>query len=888
MRAFRAVFRYELLMQVKSLRFKAVCGLAVFLQWVAYMEGIRRLELNPFRTFLDPEGLPLALVPIVFAGVFPVARLERRSVRTLLMVKPFHTFTLFLGQHLAALASLVPPLLLLMFPTGLYLRWRYGIEYPLPPLFYVLLFYALPASATVIAVTLWIRTCFKHNLIAMVVMGFIFFATAVLANSPWLNYRDPSSGERMHNFIPMVSYFSEQFWRRVADMPPESIRFSAAADWTNLALSMVYCVVFLLLACYHLRRTEPQRKVLGTYGTQWHHTPTFLKLFCDLRMDPHVTWRTHVALVLFCAAIGSKTVWPLLRPQWNNWMVEAKAYLAPTPDAPKSKVDPYDINLWSNDRVLPVKVTAEDYVFEYPKYRARITCEIVEDTSGRIALLAPATPTHLQVQQMSCDGKALEFVDRGYVFIEGSQLRPFQDGKPHVLEYSGFLPPGQSGRYSDVGIFSGVFSQVNMGRGLSVYEDGRGNTHKSAWWDRPDPRPIRMELVPPPGFHFAAGPVPPATRAEGDSVRYVFSASEDNPGAAFHSFWFYDSSRVRLVDLPGDLLHVRFLVDPALEATLREMLALSVPMLEEYCLPRGMATREPILVYRFLVSPDILRQLRKRHALYQDRGWIRSDQKRDFVQDVNNWQQTLLRDVNQRAGISGLWDLGNFEVYSDNLLRGLNHRIVSEGNRFSREYTPSRGYRDPIFMRQLVARPRVSFLGRGQIPVFQMLYLVLGHEPWMAMMHDLRSSGAVMDATRVQSAAESVAGEPMNWFFDYWVKDGTGLPAYSIERAVARAVRSETGETDEYISEITVRNYGTGRMPVPVVLETYSEGLTGSLWIGPGEIATWTVRSHALPRAAHVDMQQWILSTDWRTDESGRSSGVMRRLPVKLLKGPET
>jgi hypothetical protein len=114
-----------------------------------------------------------------------------------------------------------------------------------------------------------------------------------------------------------------------------------------------------------------------------------------------------------------------------------------------------------------------------------------------------------------------------------------------------------------------------------------------------------------------------------------------------------------------------------------------------------------------------------------------------------------------------------------------------------------------------------------------------------------------------QEAVRETTGDPMDWFFDYWMKSGAGLPSYRVKGY--RTWMSEGEKEDEsiYNVEIDIVNLGTGRMPVPVRLITSKEPINDKIWLGPAETATWKVTTKNLPMEVQVDPDQWIIMTPY-------------------------
>ena len=475
MRTLFTIFRYELLMQVKSLRFKGMCLLSLLFAFGLYQAGLSRQELIASQTFLDEEALPFYLLAMVFTGLFPMARIRKTGMHPILMVRPFSTFILALGQMLAALVSLLIPCLILFFPAGLLLHWQIEIEYPLAPLFYVLLFYFIPGMCCILSITIWIRTCFKNNIISLIILGFVFAGTALLANSFLLNYQTGyASRGRIHNFVPMVSLFSETYWEQVEHMETRAgISFFKPGDWLNLFLSGVYSCLFLLLSCYHLRRTEPHRKVLGTYGRHWYHIPTFLKVACDLKIDPHVGIKSHIILVLLFGAILTKTGFPLARPLLQRYLFKREARMNLPPDvSPDEIVKRYSADRIPEDKILNVKILESEETATKNTVESRLTFVCDHATSDSMAIINPWGRWDSRVEQILVGGDTLDFINiHGLYWIEGREMEPYCNGTSHTMTLHA--------KTREVVTGGGVYLDRFMTRGYFFVKKKRSYTFKS-------------------------------------------------------------------------------------------------------------------------------------------------------------------------------------------------------------------------------------------------------------------------------------------------------------------------------------------------------------------------------------------------------------------------
>ncbi|HUT23273.1 MAG TPA: hypothetical protein VM492_02900, partial [Sumerlaeia bacterium] len=74
------IVRYELLMQIKSIRFKGMCALALLFGFGLFQTGVYSQELRPSGSFLSMKVLPFYLLAIVFAGLFSMGRIRKTGM----------------------------------------------------------------------------------------------------------------------------------------------------------------------------------------------------------------------------------------------------------------------------------------------------------------------------------------------------------------------------------------------------------------------------------------------------------------------------------------------------------------------------------------------------------------------------------------------------------------------------------------------------------------------------------------------------------------------------------------------------------------------------------------------------------------------------------------
>jgi hypothetical protein len=914
---------YEFRMQVKSGRFKAMCALALLMAFVLYQVGAQEQSLQPLDTFLHPETLAYYLFATALAGVFPVGRIRKGGIHSILMVRPFDTFTLALGQAAGALFSLLIPLGIILFPAGLLLRYQFSVDYPLPPLLYVALFRLVPGAFCVIALSIWVRACFKNNIMALIILGFLFAGTTLLANSRFLNPMTPEGP--YHNFVPLVSLFSGTYWSGLkssySNIGPGSFR--RFGPWLEFLLCLVFGVTFLLLSCYHLRRTEPHRKIIGSYGRRWFHTPTFLRMACDLKIDPHVGLRTHVCFALLAAFILVKFVWPVVEPWWKNTWGATAGKNAAAATASKDG-NPYDLNKILPERILPIRILNDNQTIGPKSVESDLTFAYAGSTSGTLAILLPYTRLEYRVDEIRLEGRPARFLNQGTsYYIEGREFEGLLDGSPHHCTVRASRSAVSGGGLPDE---ERTFQMASRGFYFAKGKTTRGDNPVSF----PDGKvatlwPTTLTLRVDPRSQVLASPVAPdperteAAPAKGNSKpaekTLVFRIPAERNGR--NAQVLTAISGVKTVDLAVQGCTIRFIVRSKYEDLFRGILDLAKPELGEFCRLYGIASPEPLIIS--VESQNELDGIRRFRVRTRNgtrevwKGW--TDQALSYLDEI---ERTLLRDVLFKNlsgwGPNDLNSLCDFSGFlgcnpggggisypypgamlnseggaNPNIVRGLNNRLSLKQEYIEPRFSPVNRHLDGQAAKKIenLTRKQLEENRTVQMPLFQMLYLVIGHEKWMGMLKalgpDLRT--AVFTPGMLRGAAEKASGESLGWFFDYWTNDDSkGYPCYRVEEVRAEAKEEGRDGETQYLVEARIANLGTGRMLVPIRVETSKEPVNDTVWIDSGETVSWSRKVGHLPKKISVDPEGWILMIPYYDKKSGIWISAAAR-DIQVVKG---
>ncbi|HEV8339331.1 MAG TPA: M1 family aminopeptidase [bacterium] len=148
--------------------------------------------------------------------------------------------------------------------------------------------------------------------------------------------------------------------------------------------------------------------------------------------------------------------------------------------------------------------------------------------------------------------------------------------------------------------------------------------------------------------------------------------------------------------------------------------------------------------------------------------------------------------------------------------------------------------------------------------VLHMLRYVLGEAKFQQLLSSLvrENRHKAIRIETVQEFAERLAGEPLNWFFQQWFYQVV-VPDYQIVSASSVA---EGGSG--YRTTATVRNAGTGTMPVEVgFVQDNNAVVTGKVTVGSREEKTVTVTTERRVTKVIADPGRWLLQSNYKNDE---------------------
>jgi hypothetical protein len=885
-------------MHLKSWRFwlalAALIGVVTPWRAMIAVAGDEEMLDRVLASFLTvPFQGALLLIPVLIViAVDSIARVRTAGVHALLYTKPFATLSLVTGAWAAivALGALLAGGTLLA--HFLIVRYVLHLEVYAAPLGWILLVAALPLAMIVAAVAVWARIVFGYMVLAYIAAG----AALVLLVGLTQKYNLPLAGLNGKLIEPLIAEYVPAIGRDV--------------DWRVYGPAMLNALLvsmgFLSVSCYHLRRRELQGTVLGRYGKHWSDMPTFIQLFDGFRIDRHAGAATHLASLATLALAGlviwqSATRGRAANDRMQRWAVELKRDLREQAPANPG----LQIRRYTGD----VRVESR-YDIGYD-----LRLEIENTTKSAVADLALTFPFGMEVSTIEgAGGEALQRRQWGNVLVARlprpldpqatTTVRLACAGRPMELAIGDFVPFTTDYDVRRVGLEDrGIWLTPNhlqlqswlLPRAVAIERrpDGMAAVEMPRLFTADLVFTLFREMatVSPDGDVEALNDQPGRVRRrlrldrpQGDFV--LFAGPYERLGGRFGTL------NLAIYCFAQDRATFEFAVHEMAETLERWGRILGPPE------PRPYALIETPSPYRAddgspagtICFADI-QSLRRYRPLFVER-------EPPGVQAVYRFQSTLssalasqiLREsFHPERRIARLrdtlyWYL-TFTVQRSSL--GPTARRVAR--LFARE-SPGlieEAYLDPqrkaLFDTPLLERmAQANFESYKETHIWRMLHYLLDDDKFALLVRRLLAEhhGRILTLEDLEAAAESVYGEPLDWFFRQWFY-GRGVPAYEILEARATLSENPVTRDIEYDVRIRVRNKGVGRMPVPIVLLTERDRITRKVWLDSGGQEQLQLHVPDRPELVFVDPEGWIIQEAFRDPDSG-TRGVVRR-KVRVL-----
>jgi len=895
-RKFLAFFRYELLMHARSWRLWLCLGalMATAVPWQTLLSAATEREtLDQLANgFLETSlrGWILFLPVLIVITVDTVARIRATRVQPLVFTKPFSTLSYVAGCWLAVVVVaglLAAAALATRYVVG---RLFLGLLIPIMAYGWMLLLAAMPAAMALTALVVWVRTVFKHNisayLVSALLAGWVYLATD--------SYHIPLLGWNQELLDPLTEQYVPGIGRDL--------------DWAQYgeaALNtLLVSLLFLTFACYHLRRQEPQRKVLGDYGKRWSDMPTFLRFFSDLWMDRHVGASVHLAFVATLTLTGSVglravTQNQTMSRQLQQWAGELRDELrknGPT-------VPGLTIRRFEGEIVIPT----------HNSVACDLRMDVENTTTSAVERVVVSIPFGLQLERFEgARGEPLQWQRWGNVFVAPlptplaagttTTIRLAYSGRPLVLRIGDRRPDSDQhdvhlGRLDDLGLsFGSRYLRVTgwlLPRTMAL---AKGKDGVEA---------ISMSFLFTGELRFAAfnnleaaspdGAITPLGQENGMAqslIRFTWPRSDFTIFAGP-----YEKIERQIGPLPvciycyrADRKTIEFALRELSETVERWGLLLGRPrggtltLVETTFAGRAEDRMSP----GTLAHADLDRLARYR-PLFNKRlaaGLSAVDLYQTKLSGTAA-ARILRESFHPEPAIGPLRDALYFYLTGVVQRSEVGPLARKSGRLFqARAQRYDRVLLDPV-RRALFDTPLVTrmagptFEPLDAIHVWRMLHYLLDDDKFAAFLKTLISEYGerTITAAELRTLAERFYGAPLDWFFNHWLY-GTGTPSYQITRALANMTENRRTRSIEYDVTVVVANRGVGRLPVPVVLQTERDRVTQTVWLDSKTSQTVKMHVPDRPEIVHIDPQAWITQEAVRDRDSASRGPAWRRVLV--------
>jgi hypothetical protein len=164
-----------------------------------------------------------------------------------------------------------------------------------------------------------------------------------------------------------------------------------------------------------------------------------------------------------------------------------------------------------------------------------------------------------------------------------------------------------------------------------------------------------------------------------------------------------------------------------------------------------------------------------------------------------------------------------------------------------------------------------------------MLHHLLGEENWTIFLHRFSERFKFRDVSDrdILRLANELSDQPLDWFFEQWLY-GDVLPRYEITLAEARVVKKSGAIRVAYKATVRIKNHGTGKMAVPIYVQTERDHILRNLWLDTGQEDTLTLETPHRPTFAMVDPEHWVLQDPFVHPDTKARGHSERKFDVLL------
>lgn len=839
-------------------------GLFARSNYLSHIEG--GYYLLPAYSFWHPSFYLLLLIlglGTVAVGLDLCGRLARTGMHQIMYPMPVHSLALTLGRFVAVLIILLP-IALLGFVLLATFQYRLGHSpVVFQPFIWAFLFYVIPFIVPLAAATILIRTVFKHDFAAILVLLGSFAALMIL-----------------NSLAPFLIPLQEVHSLMLNASPNLGVRIIPEKYWGELFAHGLITVLCLVLAPLYIRRQEPQRSIIKRGKRyNWFAIPTLIRWVTDMRIDPQLGWAYRSVLVLsivLCAGgwwFTYQQATSRSHPASND--IE-KLFMREMVTLPHIDVDTLAYEMFpgtetgSLNFISRIEGTLKD---ETDTLYLDLSGEMTID-AARVNGAVVTVEQWNRVRRLSLD-YTLETDSPLTIEVDYHTPRYFKH--PSAVEIRGNQ-------------FAAPLNEIYVaGDWVAEYTDkfqAQVAVHLS------DDQTLAFA-----GTHLGTDEIATG-RVERWRTDLPVSYLEVNWG---HYEMIEKTDRVvpvRFYHLPNHRYQTEVYLEEVLdqEEIVREelgtmpfplMIFVEKPYVSAYqwqspFRPLSEWWRPFYRDYNQETMPGLIR-IPENTLAFMNRSIWRLDRfdldpesvpfyrHLDDARDQLNEQyyeeliRLYYRETLNPVGDYAFW-LDYLPDYATALLERNRWR-----RRYALNYTIEGSLGEPISLARNLSLKELSETPEGQnilrkraLGNFRMLHSLMGDDTWWNFQRTLIHRYAFEPITMEEfiSLAEDFYGESLDWFVEDWIKSPS-LPEYEITLAEARLVEDPLTDEITYEVSLQVKNHGTGRMKLPVYIETEMDFFYADVWLDSGVEETTRVTMPHRPQLAVVDPLNWVLKIDY-------------------------
>ena len=901
-RTIRAVVSFERRIAMRTWRFWLLFGLlfgVAYLAWRDYSAAVEHdLFVDPALAFMHP-GVGIVILILMFGSILlgtdASARLDRTRVASVLYTRPMGTVAFIWGRYLAVLCVLVPLSALGWFilPVVLLRIDHAGVIWqPFIVVYFGLLF---PVLLVGTAIGMWMRIVTGRDvaavLLTLVLLVLFFVGMTAVAGRAMLP--EIAGGSFSLVMRPRSSSGGQQsFWLEQTRWHRYSMRSPLPSPGLGIGIPLKYLVVsgaysglaalaFLVASPLHLRRQEPQRSIIRR-RERWYRLTTFRRWIGSLRFDRELGWIPKSIAVLVLAAILSGFGYRL-----------AESLTKPAPDHERHKL------LVKQMRDGPRRDLADilgyDLAISVDAFHSRISVEgsmTLRADGADLSEIRLRLPDHFSAARIEVAGVSSTVEPPALSLRVLHVDPPVPDGGEAEIQfaYEGEL---QTPIVPKAGQLSG---HVRWYPTLYEMPEERSRRARSLAQSRSvdvfDAK-VRIRGLDEPGTTVVLAGQDVRQTAGSEWTTLGTSHPTDNLSLIWARF-------IAIEDQFGPT-PVTFLALEEHEyqanvylAEVRDQQERILAKMGPLRLPRMLFVERPgwfgpgqgdqtggvifisenDLVYlhegiwdleRYDTNPlEVPFYATLRNVLWDIR-WSFS----------HHYISIYFRGQYEAGGSLGFWISEYLPTYVRKAMETNRWRRRSElhftaGERFSRQMValPLEELHTNRLSANRAESNRAPEIERIRAEgLWRTLHHCLGDRAWWRFVRELlrRHHLQLVTAEDVRRLAEEISERDFEDFFQEWVY-GDALPMYEITEAKAVIVEDPDSLLAKYRCKVHVRNRGTGRIDVPILIKTELDEMQRLVWIDSGGEADWEFEVSHRPILVAVDPSYWLLQEVYRVE----------------------